>query len=434
MDSTGQQHIINRISMEVRSRARQDVLQLQEQLGFLLHSRNFMNQLESLLDRLAPSGVYVEIPDLRIELNTYPGQPFIPLLLEQLESAIREKLVNTTAVAGGQASLQGPALMEAVRDFFLVNGTQLYANAQVTVADIRTQLLSLPSRADPELEKALLILGKKAPILWKRLFFLLGPRLMQELVLRLFNLSREVLARLVPAPGAAAEGAESLPALDGDDWQLLLTLLQAGTASPEIAVSVRSMIARRTGSSPEVSVVSPLRRQASPAERVYEPELGLPVIHAGVVLVWMSYGGLLRELGWVKEKRFTDYAACQRAIWLLQYIASGRNSVVEEELLLNKLLCGWPLTDPVDPACFPEQESLLAADLMLERWIKDWKKDRTFSLSWFRGAFLQREGTLIRRHDENWQLNVEKKTEDIIIDKPSVVRYSWMPELLFVQW
>jgi len=148
----------------------------------------------------------------------------------------------------------------------------------------------------------------------------------------------------------------------------------------------------------------------------------------------MSYGMLLKELGWVKEKRFIDDAACQRAIWLLQYIASGRNEVAEEELLLNKLLCGWPLTDPVDPACFPGQESLQAADIMLEKWIKDWKKDRTFSLSWFRGTFLQREGVLIRRHDENWQLNVEKKTEDIIIDKPSVVRYSWMPELLFVQW
>jgi len=148
----------------------------------------------------------------------------------------------------------------------------------------------------------------------------------------------------------------------------------------------------------------------------------------------MSYGMLLKELGWVKEKRFIEDAACQRAIWLLQYIASGRNEVAEEELLLNKLLCGWPLADPVDPACFPGQESLQAADIMLEKWIKDWKKDRTFSLSWFRGSFLQREGVLIRRHDENWQLNVENKTEDIIIDKPSVIRYSWMPELLFVQW
>src|SRR6185503_8101122 len=150
MDLTRQQHIINRISMQVRSSARQDAMQLQQQLGFLLHSQQFMSQLESLLDRLAPPGVYVEIPSLRIELDTYPGQPFIPLLLEQLESALRERLVNVSSVAGGQVNLRGQALMEAIRDFFLVNGTQLYTNAQVTVAEIRTQLLSLPSRADPE--------------------------------------------------------------------------------------------------------------------------------------------------------------------------------------------------------------------------------------------------------------------------------------------
>jgi hypothetical protein len=433
MDLTGQQHIINRISMQVRSSARQDAMQLQEQLGFLLHSQQFMSQLESLLDRLAPPGVYVEIPSLRIELDTYPGQPFIPLLLEQLESALRERLVNVSSVAGGQVNLRGQALMEAIRDFFLVNGTQLYTNAQVTVAEIRTQLLSLPSRADPELEKTLLLIGKKAPILWKRLFFLLGRRLMQQLVLRLFGLSMEELIRLIAGPDVVA-GAAPLPVLDGDAWQLLLTLLQAGTASSEIAVAIQSSMEGHSGASSEELVVRPLRRQVSPAARVYERELGLPVVHAGVVLVWMGYGALLKELGWVKEKRFVDDAACQRAIWLLQYIASGRNEAVEEELLLNKLLCGWPLADPVDPACFPGQESLLAADVMLEKWIKDWKKDRTFSLSWFRGTFLQREGTLIRRHDENWQLNVEKKTEDIIIDKPSVVRYSWMPELLFVQW
>lgn len=420
--------------MEVRSGRRQDAMQLQEQLGFLLHSRNFTNQLENLLDRLAPPGTYVEIPSLRIELETYPGQSFIPLLLEQLESALREKLANASAAAGGQTNLRGPALMEAVRDFFLISGTRLFANVQVTVADIRSKLLALPTTPDPELEKALLLIGKKFPVLWKRLFFLLGPRLMQQLVLRLFGLSMEALSRLMPVPDTV-EGAGPLPEPDASMWQLLLTLLQAGTAPLEIAVAVQSMIAGRTGPLPEGGVVSrPLQRQVSPSSRVYEPELGLPVVNAGVVLVWMSYGMLLKELGWVKEKRFIDDAACQQAIWLLQYIASGRNEAAEEELLLNKLLCGWPLTDPVDPACFPGQEELLAADAMLERWVKDWKKDRTFSLSWFRGTFLQREGMLIRRHDENWQLNVEKKTEDIIIDKPSVVRYSWMPELLFVQW
>jgi len=433
MDAAGEQHIINRISMEVRSGRRQDAMQLQEHLGFLLHSRNFTSQLESLLDRLAPPGTFVEIPSLRIEMDTYPGQPFIPLLLEQLESALREKLVNTSAVSGGQVILRGQALMEAVRDFFLINGARLYTNTPVTVADIRIQLLSLPSSPDPELEKALFLNGKKAPIMWKRLFFLLGPRLMEQLILRLFGLSMETFTEMMPAPGAV-EGAEPVPPPNGETWQLLITLLQAGTSSSEIAVAVRSQLRPPNRPSPEAAVIRPLQRQASPSSRVYEPETGLPVIHAGVVLVWMSYGGLLKELGWVKEKRFIDDAACQQAIWLLQYIASGRNEAVEEELLLNKLLCGWPLADAVDPACFPGQEVLAAADAMLERWIKEWKNDRTFSLAWFRGTFLQREGTLIRRHDENWQLNIEKKTEDIIIDKPSVVRYSWMPELLFVQW
>jgi len=420
--------------MEVRSGGRRDAMQLQEQLGFLLHSRNFMDQLESLLDKLAPPGIYVEIPSLRIELDTYPGQPIIPLLLEQLESALREKLVNVSAVSGGQVNLSGPALMEAIRDFFLINGARLYANARVTVADIRSLLLALPATPEPGLEKALLIVGKKAPIMWKRLFFLLGPGPMQQLILRLFGLSMEALAQMISAQGAV-EDAGSLRAPDASTWQLVLTLLQAGTTPPEIAVAVGSMIKSRSDISPGEAVVThSLQRQTSPTPRVYEPGSGLPVIHAGVVLVWMSYGMLLKELGWVKEKRFIEDAACQRAIWLLQYIASGRNEVAEEELLLNKLLCGWPLADPVDPACFPGQESLQAADIMLEKWIKDWKKDRTFSLSWFRGSFLQREGVLIRRHDENWQLNVENKTEDIIIDKPSVIRYSWMPELLFVQW
>ena len=117
----------------------------------------------------------------------------------------------------------------------------------------------------------------------------------------------------------------------------------------------------------------------SDRELIHAAQLGFPVNNAGVVLLWRVFQQLLRSLGYIADKQFISAEAQQQAIWLLQCMVAGTLEDSEEELLLNKILCAWPEDEPVNPEFFPDAAACVAAEDTLQRYIKDWKKDRVFS-------------------------------------------------------
>jgi len=138
-----------------------------------------------------------------------------------------------------------------------------------------------------------------------------------------------------------------------------------------------------------------------------------------------------------KGDRFQTTDCQQTAIYLLYYLATRQTDPPEYELVLPKLLCGWPLNEAVIPPDLP-QTALDEAEHLLQTVINYWEVLKSTSPDGLREGFLQREGKLTRSDESRWKLQVEQQAIDILLSRlpwgVSMVRLPWMDGLLIVEW
>ena len=159
--------------------------------------------------------------------------------------------------------------------------------------------------------------------------------------------------------------------------------------------------------------------------------------NAGLVILWPFLERFFERLGLVTAQRFQDLPAMQRAVGLLQYLASADPSPSEYLLPLNKVLCGmaldavWALDPPLTEAETEECNTLLSAVIAHAPILHN------MSLQGLRGTFLLRQGVLSAR-DGAWLLRVQRETYDVVLDRfpwsIAWVKLPWMSTLLRVEW
>ena len=162
--------------------------------------------------------------------------------------------------------------------------------------------------------------------------------------------------------------------------------------------------------------------------------------NAGAVLLWPFLTLYFKTLGLLTEgSQFRSEAERSRGIHLVQYLATGGFEAPEYELLLNKILCGGIVEQPLDAVSrMTEPEDRLSAQL-LQSLIANWKKLGNTSIEGLRNSFLIREGRLTRKKaDDSWSLVVSTKGYDVLLDslpwRLSMIRLPWMKNLLYVKW
>lgn len=163
----------------------------------------------------------------------------------------------------------------------------------------------------------------------------------------------------------------------------------------------------------------------------------LYIYNAGLALIWPFVGTLFTKLGYIKDKQFTDKSNQFRAVHLLQYIIDGGDTSPEFVLVFNKLICGMPLSDPLDMFVTLTNQEKKEADQFLESIKNKWKEMKNTSLATFRDSFLKREGTLTF-DEKNWKLKVESKPIDVLLRKLpwgfSLIKFHWIDYIIFVEW
>lgn len=457
-----QQHMIGRMSIDIMAPHPGQAAKLQQQLSYRLHTRGFLQQLETMLNTLVKEDEYVEIPLLSVSLQCADDATFNTQLLEKLTAAIKERITKQPS----QNILQQGTYATAIRTFFLKYGIRAFYNGQNVLDTLQQEIKSLPVKEQPELETLLKQVGKTHPQVWLRLYYILGAEGTLQFFLRTFACTAPVLQLLISeqlspevagiSTATSGTAITTTVAREGQAaqisipdailqnarlWQQLFTrvLNEADLVSHRSAqLAMTSNTTNVTGNTRETAqttadnVVKPMVVSELPLKS--QLLQGLQIDNAGLVLLWMDCGRLFRQLGYIAEKQFADEAAQQTAILLLHYIVWGDEPAGEEAWLLNKILCGWQPGLPVDPRFTPDAAAKAAADAMLRTYLENWRKDRQFSIDWLRRSFLQREGQLFARTDDNWLLEVSNRTEDILINKVSMVRYAWMPHILFVRW
>ncbi|MEL6273806.1 MAG: contractile injection system tape measure protein, partial [Bacteroidota bacterium] len=159
--------------------------------------------------------------------------------------------------------------------------------------------------------------------------------------------------------------------------------------------------------------------------------------HAGVVLVHPFLVPLFTELGYWQNEDFVDELAQQRAVFLTYYLATAHTELVEEELVLSKLLCGWPISGPVRLSTPLTTTELREAEELLQAVITHWGAIGKASPAGLREGFFAREGK-ISRQEMKWEITVDRKAQDLLLGKLpwgiSLIKTPWREELIHVSW
>ena len=175
---------------------------------------------------------------------------------------------------------------------------------------------------------------------------------------------------------------------------------------------------------------------------VPEPEeldfgVGVSVYNAGMILCWPFFGRFFAALGLTEQGKFTGQQAEERAVQLLQYLATGMTEFEEWDLSLNKVLCGVAMNTPISPSFVITLEEEEMVNKLINGTIFNWEKMRGTRLETFRETFFMREGMLYEK-DNRWELIVERKAYDLLLDtltwNISMINLSMMKKRLNVQW
>ena len=176
--------------------------------------------------------------------------------------------------------------------------------------------------------------------------------------------------------------------------------------------------------------------------KVVEPEEvdlgeGVSISNAGMILCWPFFGRFFGAIGLVEQGKFKGQQAEERAVQLLQYLATGLTTFEEWDLSLNKVLCGVPLNTPISPKIELTVEEEELVKKLINGTIFNWEKMRGTRLETFRETFFMRDGMLYEK-DNRWELFVERKAYDVLMDTMnwniSMINLSWMKKRLNVQW
>ncbi len=161
------------------------------------------------------------------------------------------------------------------------------------------------------------------------------------------------------------------------------------------------------------------------------------VSNCGIVLLHPFLESFFTELNLIKKNGFVSVEACQRAVLLLHYLATGETALEEWNAVLIKVLCGLPLNETLPNTIELTDEERKESEAVLQSVIRYWPPLKNTSVKGLRQSFLQREGKLEPKQN-GWLLTVEQKTIDVLLDKLpwgfSTIKLPWMNDTISVDW
>ncbi len=163
--------------------------------------------------------------------------------------------------------------------------------------------------------------------------------------------------------------------------------------------------------------------------------------NAGLVILWTFLPHFFKRLGLIKTEKgkniFVDKDAHERAVVITQHLVVGEKPIEDHQLVLNKLMCGYTVSLPVNTEIELSENELEECEALLKSIIKHWAILGDISIEALQESFLQRKG-MILYDKENVNLKVEQKGIDVLIDKLpwafNTIQFSWNDYFIFVEW
>ncbi len=159
--------------------------------------------------------------------------------------------------------------------------------------------------------------------------------------------------------------------------------------------------------------------------------------NAGMILLGPYIPMLFTRMGLTENRVFKDEASQQKGMQALQYAVTGKDDFEEQVLLLNKIICGVAIYDPLRPLIPLAKEEKELIDGMLQAIIAQWSTIGNTSVEGLRVSFLNREGSIVEE-EKKFLLMVEQKSFDMLLDhipwSIGQLKLNWMEKLLEITW
>lgn len=159
--------------------------------------------------------------------------------------------------------------------------------------------------------------------------------------------------------------------------------------------------------------------------------------NAGLIILAPYLGVLFEKCGLMKDSIFKDDDCKYKGVQLLAYAASGTSDMDEQDLIINKVLCGLEITAVVQTAVELDDTDKATVDSLLNAVTQQWSALKETSIEGLRSSFLQREGRL-EEEGNQFFLRVEQKAFDMLLDQIpwniTKIKLSWMQKILEVIW
>ncbi|WP_369013073.1 contractile injection system tape measure protein [Flavobacterium anhuiense] len=126
------------------------------------------------------------------------------------------------------------------------------------------------------------------------------------------------------------------------------------------------------------------------------------------------------------------------ATHLLHYAATGKEQDYENAMVFEKFLCNIPIAEPIERNITLSEEMKKEAATMLQAVLSNWDIMKKSSAELLQNEFLQRSGKLDINGDASPVITMERKTQDILLDKLSwnlsIIKLAWKKRIIYVNW
>lgn len=185
-----------------------------------------------------------------------------------------------------------------------------------------------------------------------------------------------------------------------------------------------------------VSKRTPVNFPASP-DMASEQIAGSYIHNAGAVILWPFLAHLFRGVELCGNEGFISKDAACRACMLIEFMVKGKEDFQEQEMQLNKLLCGLEPAEPLDVGIILTDNEKDECRNLLEHICTQWVALRGISVEGLQLSFLQKEG-ILTAEGKGRVLKIQRSAIDILIDKLpwgiSLIKLPWNRELIYVEW
>ncbi|SKB72220.1 contractile injection system tape measure protein [Dyadobacter psychrophilus] len=449
-----QTHVINSLQIEIETSDESTAFRLRDALNHYWQQW-VMLHLEKAFDKVSPVNAMIRIDKLELDLETLEAENFdddFPERIEKLFSDRLQKIIHSKSIS--HLISNNSATDQDLLVSFLKTGALPWWSQSYKDIDFN-RIIYTTSVEKPEEMRDVLLNAFKGKDSLLRLLYQFDNQIIINILRSLFGMDGhegEIEKRIEFWQNKGKALAES----ETDMFRVLAFFahlnkvenLNAGSSLQ--AVSERFLpFAKQnewrqfSGSSLEMNALTDAILQVESAsqdkEELSEEQTKYVIRHAGIVLIAPFLPQLFRQLNLLADEggTFRDEQAALRAVALLGYIGRGKSVVPEYELILEKLLCGVPIHEPVPLDCALTLPELQEADELLNAVIGHWNVLK--SVSGLREGFFERDG-ILQDMGSSWLLRVERKSYDVLFDhKPPpwgfrVLRFSWNPKMIETEW